>query len=98
MVANYRALGLAEMATAIVEGRPHRCSGRFGLHALAVMLGIIDSAESGRAVKIGVPGTPFRVSLTKKRSAFWFKRSKTAALIISWSCSILKVGLAQIYR
>jgi predicted dehydrogenase len=57
VIANYRSLGLAEMANAIVEGRPHRCSGRFALHALAVMLGIIESAESGDPVKIGVPGT-----------------------------------------
>ncbi|HYZ71575.1 MAG TPA: Gfo/Idh/MocA family oxidoreductase, partial [Chthoniobacterales bacterium] len=57
VVANYRSLGLAEMANAIVEGRPHRCSGRFALHALAVMLGIIESAESSQTVKIGVPGT-----------------------------------------
>jgi hypothetical protein len=59
VVANYRSLGLAEMANAIVEGRPHRCSGRFALHALAVMLGIIESAESGQVVTIGVPGTTF---------------------------------------
>jgi predicted dehydrogenase len=57
VIANYRSLGLAEMANAIVEGRPHRCSGRFALHALAVMLGIIQSAESGDPVMIGVPGT-----------------------------------------
>jgi predicted dehydrogenase len=57
VIANYRSLGLAEMANAIVEGRPHRCSGRFALHALAVMLGIIESAESGDPVRIGVPGT-----------------------------------------
>jgi predicted dehydrogenase len=57
VIANYRALGLAEMANAIVEGRPHRCSARFALHALAVMLGIIESAESGGPVEIGVPGT-----------------------------------------
>jgi predicted dehydrogenase len=57
VIANYRSIGLAEMANAIVEGRPHRCSGRFALHALAVMLGIIESAESGEPVKIGVPGT-----------------------------------------
>jgi predicted dehydrogenase len=56
VIANYRSLGLAEMANAIVEGRPHRCSGRFALHALAVMLGIIESAESGELVEIGVPG------------------------------------------
>ena len=57
VIANYRALGLAEMANAIVEGRPHRCSGRFALHALAVMLGIIESAESGEPVQIDVPST-----------------------------------------
>jgi predicted dehydrogenase len=59
VVANYRSLGLAEMANAIVAGRPHRCSGRFALHALAVMLGIIESAESGRTLTIGVPGITF---------------------------------------
>jgi len=56
VIANYRSLGLAEMANAIVEERPHRCSGRFALHALAVMLGIIESAELGEPVQIGVPG------------------------------------------
>jgi predicted dehydrogenase len=59
VIANYRSLGLAEMANAIVEGRPHRCSGRLALHALAVMLGIIESAESGEPVEIGIPGTSF---------------------------------------
>ena len=57
VIANYRSLGLAEMANAIIEGRPYRCSGRFALHALAVMLGILESAESGQPVEIGVPGT-----------------------------------------
>jgi predicted dehydrogenase len=56
VIANYRSLGLAEMAQAIVEGRPHRCSGRFALHALAVMLGMIEAAESGEPVQISVPG------------------------------------------
>jgi predicted dehydrogenase len=57
VIANFRSLGLAEMANAIVEGRPNRCSGRFALHALAVMLGIIEAAESGEPVEIGFPGT-----------------------------------------
>jgi hypothetical protein len=55
------------MANAIVEGRPHQCSGRFALHALAVMLGIIESAESGDAVEIGVPGAALP-ALTEKAS------------------------------
>jgi predicted dehydrogenase len=56
IMANYRSLGLAEMANAIVEGRAHRCSGQFALHALAVMLGIIESATTGAPVEIAVPG------------------------------------------
>jgi predicted dehydrogenase len=67
VIANYRSLGLAEMANAIVEGRPHRCSGRVALHALAVMLGIIESAESGHPVKIEVPGTSLP-GLTQKEA------------------------------
>ena len=38
-LANHRALGLADMADAILSSRQHRCSGRFALHALAVMTG-----------------------------------------------------------
>jgi predicted dehydrogenase len=60
VIANYRSLGLAEMANAIVEGRPHRCSGRFALHTLAVMVGVIESAESGAPAQNGVPGITLR--------------------------------------
>lgn len=51
-VANYRGLGLAEMARAIGEGRPHRANGDLALHVLAVMAGILDSAVSGKPVAI----------------------------------------------
>lgn len=51
-LANYRGVGLADMAAAIEAGRPHRCSGRFALHALAVMNGILESASGGHAVEI----------------------------------------------
>jgi predicted dehydrogenase len=53
-LANYRSVGLADMATAILTGRPHRCSGEFALHGLAVMLGILESAIEGQAVEIAV--------------------------------------------
>lgn len=55
VMANYRGLGLAEMARAIAEGRPHRSSGELALHALATMLGILESAETSRAVTIAHP-------------------------------------------
>lgn len=52
--ADYRGVGLAEMAVAIKSRRPHRCASELALHVLAVMLAILESAESGRPVDIGV--------------------------------------------
>lgn len=48
--ANYRAIGLADMALAILEGRPHRCSLEFALHVVDVMTGILDSGARGAFV------------------------------------------------
>ena len=49
-LANYRAAGLADMALAIAEGRPHRCSMEAALHAIEVMTGILKSGETGKFV------------------------------------------------
>lgn len=49
-LANYRAVGLADMAVAIMEGRDHRCSLAFALHVVDVMAGILESGETGRFV------------------------------------------------
>ena len=50
MMANYRTAGLADMAIAIQEGRPHRCSMEAALHAVEVMTGILKSGETGKFV------------------------------------------------
>ena len=50
MMANYRASGLADMAQAIVAGRPPRCSLEMSLHVIDVMTGILKSGESGKFV------------------------------------------------
>jgi len=55
LVANYRGLGLAEMACAIAEGRPHRASAELSVHTLAVLTGIVESAERGIGVDITEP-------------------------------------------
>jgi predicted dehydrogenase len=47
-----RGLGVAEMGVAIREDRPHRLSADMALHWLEVMLGIIESAKTGRRVEI----------------------------------------------
>jgi predicted dehydrogenase len=55
VIANYRSLGLAEMANAIAENRRHRCSGDLALHVLAVMTGILEAAQTRKSVDIGFP-------------------------------------------
>ncbi|WP_304615786.1 Gfo/Idh/MocA family protein [Paracoccus sp. (in: a-proteobacteria)] len=49
-VADYRASGLADMAMAIAEGRPHRCNDELALHVVEVMTAILQSGEEGRFV------------------------------------------------
>lgn len=43
--ANYRCAGLAEMASAIAEDQPHRCSIDLATHVVEVMTSILRSAE-----------------------------------------------------
>ncbi|MCO5064428.1 MAG: Gfo/Idh/MocA family oxidoreductase [Rhizobiaceae bacterium] len=51
-MANYRTVGLADMALAIMQGRPHRCSEELALHAVDVMTGILRSGEAGRFIEM----------------------------------------------
>ena len=48
--ANYRGAGLADMAIAIAEGRPHRCNDAFATHVVEVMTAILEAGESGRVI------------------------------------------------
>ena len=52
---NYRILGLADMAQAILSNRPHRADVTVALHVLEVMEGIVTSASTGQrtAMKYG---------------------------------------------
>jgi len=52
MLANYRAAGLADMAQAIRDNRPHRCSGDFALHVVEIMTAILKSGETGDFVRL----------------------------------------------
>lgn len=51
-VADYRIIGVVDMALAIREDRPHRCSGDFALHTLEVLEAMGTSAHTGRHVDI----------------------------------------------
>ena len=48
--ANYRGAGLADMALAIAEGRPHRCNADFATHVVEVMTAILQAGESGQVL------------------------------------------------
>ncbi|HTV67575.1 MAG TPA: Gfo/Idh/MocA family oxidoreductase [Rhizobiaceae bacterium] len=52
MMANYRTIGLADMAVAIQESRPHRCSMELALHAVDVMTSILKAAETGKVLAL----------------------------------------------
>lgn len=45
---NLRSVGVADMAMAVREGRPHRANGDMTLHVLDIMQSIHESAEQGR--------------------------------------------------
>jgi predicted dehydrogenase len=49
---NFRSLGAADMAQAILENRPHRASGDLALHVLEVMLAFDRASAEDRAVAI----------------------------------------------
>jgi hypothetical protein len=44
---NARGVGAADMAKAIVSGRPHRASGELAYHVLEAMHGFHDASEQG---------------------------------------------------
>lgn len=50
--ANYRGAGVAEMAQAILEDRPHRCSLELATHSVDVMTSILKAGEIGQFVQL----------------------------------------------
>ena len=49
---NCRGLGLADMAQALRSGRPHRASGKLGMHALDIIHAFLASSERGEHVEV----------------------------------------------
>ena len=50
--ANYRTAGLAEMAIAMNEGRPHRCALELAIHAVDVMTSVLKAGEQGAVITL----------------------------------------------
>ncbi len=51
-VANYRIIGVVDMAEAIRDDRPHRADGALAHHVLEVLEGLLRSSEEGRRIAI----------------------------------------------
>ena len=51
-MANYRAAGLADMAQAINQNRPHRCSMEMAMHTVDVMTSVLQSGEDKTFIDI----------------------------------------------
>jgi predicted dehydrogenase len=47
-----RGAGVADMARALAEGRPHRLANAFGVHCTEVLVSILESIRTGRAVDL----------------------------------------------
>ena len=69
--ANYRGLGVTELANAVRTGGPHRASGAFAQHVLEVMYAILQAGESGGAVSIEAPLERPAVLDDALASTFW---------------------------
>lgn len=52
MLANYRTVGLADMAQAVLENRAPRCALESSLHCVDILLSILKSAQTGHAVSL----------------------------------------------
>ena len=50
--ANYRGVGLAEMAYCIKNKKKHRCNGELSLHVLDIIKSIMYAAKIGKRVNI----------------------------------------------
>ncbi|MEM7443732.1 MAG: Gfo/Idh/MocA family oxidoreductase [Pseudomonadota bacterium] len=79
MVADYRMIGLFDMAAAIDSGRPHRASGALALHVLEVMEGLQTSSDTGQHVAMQTrPDRPEPVPLGAGEEVFLQANSEAA--------------------
>ena len=47
-----RGTGVADLATAVISGRPHRASGHLAHHVIEIMEGAVKSPAEGRHIPI----------------------------------------------
>ena len=52
VITNVRGIGVADMAHALLSGRPHRANGDLAFHVLEIMEGFMVSSREGRHIDI----------------------------------------------
>jgi predicted dehydrogenase len=77
--ANYRALGLADLASAVLHGRPHRATGRLALHVLEVMHCILEGAATGLPMPVTTSLERPAVLDEEEAAALWTGHPQTAS-------------------
>ncbi len=77
--ANYRALGLADLAGAALHGTPHRSTGRLALHVLEVMHCILEGAATGQPTAITTQLERPAVFRDEDAAGLWQGPSQTAS-------------------
>ncbi len=77
--ANYRALGLADLASAALHGTPHRSTGRLALHVLEVMHCILEGAATGQPTAITAQLERPAVFRDEDAAGLWQDPSQTAS-------------------
>jgi predicted dehydrogenase len=50
--ANYRCLGIADLASSVLNGTPHRATGAFAAHVLEVMNALLQAGADGGTIRI----------------------------------------------
>lgn len=50
--ANYRCLGIAELASSVLHGKPHRASGALAAHALEAMQAMLTAGQTGETLHL----------------------------------------------
>ncbi|HEY8382617.1 MAG TPA: Gfo/Idh/MocA family oxidoreductase [Microvirga sp.] len=77
--ANYRALGLADLASAALRGTPHRSTGRLALHVLEVMHCILEGGATGQPMAITTTLDRPATLSDEDAGAFWQGHAASAS-------------------
>lgn len=69
--ANYRCLGIADLASAVLHGTPHRSSGAFAAHVLEAMHAILQAGTHGGTIAVAAPVDRPKPLTDEEAASYW---------------------------